>query len=492
MSGLFKVRPRHRMPRMQNVVLASVMTLLAACASPQQHDVDAYRSGLAATAVSAEFSGTLQATDESTPAPQLSAGELVADWWQTLDDSLLTGLIDQAMQHNHDVRIAMQNLELARIGYDAERLNYLPNTNVGVDGSRQRLADANALPSAENPFTSYSSGFDASWEVDLFGRVRNAVAAANAELDASQAELDGVYVTLAAEVAARYIELRGLQLRRDVNQRSADNLEQSYTLTEQLRTAGMGDALDVQRALTQWELVRATIPTLDEQIDLNIRRLSVLTGQLPSTLLYDLAEVQSLPSIPASVNVGDPVSLMQRRPDIRRAEHQLSAAISRYQVSVSDLYPRISISGSIGFLATRFADLGTGGTLNYLFGPRISWDAFDMGRVQNRINAQDTRVQAQLLQFEKILLLSLEEVDNSMSALTREGERHNRLRAAAEASARASNLAQLRFEVGSDSFLDVLDAQRTQLQAEDLLAQSETDLALDVVSLYKALGGGWQ
>lgn len=479
------------MPRVTTLMLASVVTLLAACASPQQYDAQAYRTGLAATALSADFSTALQAADQSSAAPQISAGELVADWWRTLDDNLLTGLIDQAMQHNHDVRIALQNLELARIGYDAEKQNYLPRTNVSIDGNRQRLADANTMPSAENPVTRYSSGFDASWEADLFGRVRNAVAAASAELDASQAELDGVYVTLAAEVAARYIELRGSQLRRDVNQRSADNLQQSYTLTEQLRTAGMGDALDVQRALTQWELVRATIPALDEQIDVNIRRLSVLTGQQPSALYNDLADVQSLPSIPATINVGDPVTLMQRRPDIRRAEHQLDAAVSRYQLSVSDLYPRISISGSIGFLATRFADLGTGGTLNYLVGPRISWDAFDMGRVLNRIDAADTRVQAQLLQFEKTLLLSLEEVDNSMSALAREGERHSRLRSAAEASARASNLAQLRFEVGSDSFLDVLDAQRTQLQAEDLLAQSETDLALDVVSLYKALGGGW-
>lgn len=478
-------------PRVRTLMLASVVALLAACASTQQQDAETYRAGLVTTATAMEFSAD-RSTGQSTQAPQLTSGELVADWWQTLDDNVLTGLIEQAMMHNHDVRIAIQNLELARIGYQAERMNYLPNTSVSIDENRQRLADANAMPAAKNPFTSYSSGFDASWEVDLFGRVRNAAAAANADLGASQAELDGVYVTLAAEVAARYIELRGLQLRRDVNQRSADNLEQSYTLTEQLRTAGMGDALDVQRALTQWELVRATIPVLDEQIDLNIRRLGVLTGQLPSTLHDNLAEVQALPSIPASLNVGDPVTLIQRRPDIRRAEYQLQAAISRYQVSVSDLYPRISISGSIGFLATRFADLGTGGTLNYLFGPRISWDAFDMGRVQNRIDAQDTRVQAQLLQFEKTLLLSLEEVDNSMSALTREGERHSRLWAAAEASARASDLAQLRYEAGSDSFLDVLDAQRTQLQAEDLLAQSETDLALDVVSLYKALGGGWQ
>ncbi|MEX2335372.1 MAG: TolC family protein, partial [Pseudohongiella sp.] len=317
-------------------------------------------------------------------------------------------------------------------------------------------------------------------------------AAANAEVAATQAELDGVYVSLAAEVAARYIQLRGLQQRRSVAQRHSNNLMQSHELTVQLMNAGMGDALDVQRALTQLELVRARLPALDAQIEQTVRRLSVLTGQAPRTLVQQMSDVQPLPSIPPSIATGDPATLLQRRPDLRRAEHQLSADIARYQVSVSDLYPRISISGSIGFLATHFADLGSGGTLNYLFGPRVSWDAFDMGRVHNRIDAQDIRVRMGLARFEQTLLLALEDVENSISALGREGERQARLRSAAEASTHASNLAAERFEAGSDSFLDVLDAQRTQLEAEDLLTQSETDMALSVVSVYKALGGGWQ
>lgn len=469
--------------------MASVVVLLTACASTgPASDLDT--AALGENMMSAGF----DYPDGASPIGSRvnSSGEVVSQWWQQLDDVTLNELVNSAMQHNHDVRIALGNLALARTLRDGEALNYRPTTSASVEANRQRAAEASGIPTAENPFDSYRAGFDAGWELDLFGRLRHTVEAANAELAATQAELDGVYVALAAEVAARYIQLRGLQQRRNVAQRHADNLAQSHDLTTELMNAGMGDALDVQRALTQYELVRARLPALDAQIDQTIRRLSVLTGQNPGALMQQVAGAEPLPSIPPSISTGDPKELLQRRPDLRRAEHQLNADIARYQVSVSDLYPRISISGSIGFLATRFADLGSGGTYSYLFGPRLSWDAFDMGRLQNRIDAQDIRVQNGLAEFEKTLLTALEEVENAMSSLSREGERQNRLRAAADASARASELAGERFEAGSDSFLDVLDAQRTQLEAEDLLTQSETDMALSVVSVYKALGGGWQ
>lgn len=471
------------------LTMASVVVLLTACASTGPgSDLDS-----AAPGDELLPSGFSYPHDASQTGSRLvSTGEVVAQWWQQLDDLTLNELVNNAMQHNHDVRIALGNLELARTLRDGEALNYRPTTSASVEANRQRAAEASGMPTTENPFDSYRASFDAGWELDLFGRLRHTLAAADAELAATQAEVDGVYVALAAEVAARYIQLRGLQQRRHVAQRHADNLAQSHGLTVELMNAGMGDALDVQRALTQLELVRARLPALDVQIDQTIRRLSVLTGQNPGALMQQMAIAAPLPSIPPSISTGDPRELLQRRPDLRRAEHQLNADIARYQVSVSDLYPRISISGSIGFLATRFADLGSGGTYSYLFGPRLSWDAFDMGRVQNRIDAQDIRVQTQLAAFEKTLLTALEEVENALSSLSREGERQTRLRAAADASARASGLADERFEAGSDSFLDVLDAQRTQLEAEDLLTQSETDMALSVVSVYKALGGGWQ
>jgi len=234
------------------------------------------------------------------------------------------------------------------------------------------------------------------------------------------------------------------------------------------------------------------LPSLRSQVTLNINRLSVLTGQMPNALEGQLSQVQGLPSIPPSIAVGDPIELLKRRPDIRRAERQLASAIARYKVSVAELYPQVSITGSIGFLATAFADLGSGGTLTHLVGPQIRWDAFDLGRVRNRIDAADAGIQGQLELFEKTLLSSFEEVDNAMVVLTSETQRQESLRAAAQASAQTSNIAMQRYEAGADSFLDLLDAQRTQLAAEDQLASSEIAVALQVIALYKALGGGWE
>ncbi|MES2623984.1 MAG: TolC family protein, partial [Pseudomonadota bacterium] len=422
----------------------------------------------------------------------LAAEDVIVKWWNTLQDDQLSALVQSALEHNNDVGIAVANLELARTLLRDESLNLFPDINAGLDVTDQRLANVIGVPGAGSRFTSYQAGFDASWELDVFGRINHAIDSASAELAASSANLDDVYVSVAAEVARTYIQLRGAQHRLDVSQRNAANLAQSYQLTQNLLDGGFGDGLDVQRALTQWELAKAIQPKLQTQIDVGINRLSVLTGQMPATLRTDLATARPLPSIPPSVNVGEPIDLLKRRPDIRRAESQLASEVARYKVSVAELYPRVSISGSIGFLATAFADLGTGGTLTHLVGPSISWDVFNRERVHNRVDAQDARVQMQLEAFEQTLLTSFEEVDNAMSALTRESESRENLRAAAEASAQASALARQRFEVGSFSFLDVLDAQRTQLDAEDQLARSEIDLSLNLIALYKALGGGWQ
>ncbi|MCI5107532.1 MAG: TolC family protein, partial [Pseudomonadales bacterium] len=295
-----------------------------------------------------------------------------------------------------------------------------------------------------------------------------------------------------AEVARSYLQLRGNQYRLDVNQRNADTLEQSYQLTQEMVDGGLGNALDVQRALAQWELVRSRIPGIEAQINILINRLGVLTGQMPSSLHSELSSPAPLPDLPVSVALGEPVDLLKRRPDIRYSEHQLAAALAGYELSVAELYPAVNLSGSIGFVATTFANLGSGGTLTHLLAPQLSWQAFNLGRVQAQIDAADAHIQGQLELFEKTVLLAFEEVDNSLSFLNHEAERRARLFAAAEASARAAGFAMERFESGTDSYLDVLDAQRTQLEAEDQLVVSEVELALQLVSLYKALGGGWQ
>jgi multidrug efflux system outer membrane protein len=471
------------------LLLPFMIAALSACATGAKYDdLDAVQNSLQG----AEPQFQVPRSTQSNVTPTLSSSQTIIQWWDSLQDAELSALVQSALQHNNDVGIALANLELARIALRDESLNLQPNITTGLNIADQRQANIVGVPGAGSRFTTYDAGFDATWELDVFGRTGHAIDSARAELNASDANLDDVYISVAAEVARTYIQLRGAQHRLDVSQRHAANLEQSYQLTQNLLDGGFGDAFDVQRALTQWELVNATIPNLQAQIDADINRLSVLTGQMPAALQPELATARPLPSMPPSVNIGAPIDLLKRRPDIRRAEHQLASEVARYKISVADLYPRVSISGSIGFLATAFAELGSGGTLTHFIGPSISWDAFNRERVHNRVDAQDARVQAQLENFEQTLLTSFEEVDNAMAALAREGESHESLRAAAEASAQAAALARQRFEVGSYSFLDVLDAQRTQLDAEDLLARSEIKLSLNLIALYKALGGGWQ
>ena len=464
----------------KKLTLLGVIISLTACVSDAS-----YQTLSVPPAVQPQF----QVPDSS---PQINSEEVLVSWWESLGDAQLSALVNDAMQHNNDVGIAIANLERARSDLRGAGLELLPDIGSSISASDQRLADAAAIGFSDNRFTQYQAGFDASWELDLFGRLRQQRLAARADLAATQAELDQVYVSVAAEVARSYIQLRGAQLRLSVGERNVDVISQSADMTQQLLDGGLGDNLDVQRALAQLELARAALPSLRAQVAMNINRLSVLTGQMPAALHNSLSSPQGLPSIPPSIAVGDPIELLKRRPDIRIAERQLASAIARYKVSVAQLYPQVSISGSIGFLATAFADLGSAGTLTHIVGPNITWDAFNFGRLQNQIDAADAGIQAQLEVFEKTLLSSFEEVDNAMVTLTSEIERQESLRAAAQASAQTSDIARQRFEAGADSFLDLLDAQRTQLAAEDQLASSETALALQVIALYKALGGGWQ
>lgn len=474
--------------RLKNLLLPPLLLpLIAACGTT----ADGPRDLRVAETIRPEFQ--LAGNDGGASAAlRFSQDDVVLRWWEGLQDARLGELVEAALAHNRDVGIALANLEAARSSLREQALARRPGLQADLSAGDQRLSERAAGPAAGSRFNSYETGFDVAWELDLFDRIAHQTEAARAAMEASSAELDQIYVTVAAEVARNYVQLRGAQHRLDVNQRHARNLEQSYRLTLDLMEGGLGDALDVQRALSLHERVNANTPPLRAEIDAAINRLSVLTGQMPASLRDILAAPAALPSIPPSVAIGDPAELLRRRPDIRRAEQELAGAIARYDMSVSELYPRISISGSIGYLATTFADLGSGGTLGHFIGPSLSWEAFDRARPRARVAAADAQVQARLQAFEKTLLLAFEELDNAISALRWEGERQASLLAAAQASTLALELARERFDAGADSFLDVLDAQRTSLQAEEDLADSEIRLAVNLIALYKALGGGWE
>jgi len=416
----------------------------------------------------------------------------IAAWWNEFDDKQLVGLVEQSLKTNLDVRIAYANLLEARAisrGLDSDRY-----PSIDATGSYSRnLSSKERSPNqpVERASDAYQAGFDASWELDVFGRVSARINAQQALEQAVDANLQQIYVTVSAEVARSYFELRGAQYRLDIAQRNANNQGETFKLTENMFEVGSASGLDVSRAQTQLRLTRSLIPPLKAQVTAAINALSVLTGQVPDALRSELSVAKPLPSLPITVAVGHAEELLKRRPDIRYAERQLDATVAQYNLSVSDLFPSVNIIGSLGFISTNLSTFGTS-ALAGAIGPSISWQIFDRDRLYAQIDQADARSQAALAQYEKTVLAALQETQTAISDFSYEEQRRVELQQAAASAQLSVNMAKERFDRGYDNFLDVLDAERTLLQAEDSLAMSEISSALDLVSIYKALGGGWQ
>jgi multidrug efflux system outer membrane protein len=339
----------------------------------------------------------------------------------------------------------------------------------------------------------FSAGFDATWELDLFGRVRRSVEARKAQVEAAQASLDSVLISIFAEVARNYFDLRGAQDRLAVARRNAQNQSDTYKLTVNLLNGGRGNELDTSRAKAQLESTEASIPTLETSVEQTMYRLSVLTGRQPAALKSRLSTVAALPELPATIAIGNPADLLRRRPDIRIAERNLAASTARVGIATADLYPRITFVGSIGVEANQFPDLFRSGSDTYSFGPHITWAAFDLGRVKARLKATEAEADVELALFEQTVLDALEETDGALVAYSKELTRLAHLRAAEESSRRAAELARNRFETGGiGDFLTVLDAQRSTLLAQEELSLSKARAATLLVAIFKALGGGWE
>jgi len=424
---------------------------------------------------------------------RLTAQAPVSEWWQQLNDAPLESLLQQSFEHNKELAIAEASLAESRAILRQASAELFPRVDAGVGSSRDKF------PTAINPvrpsaiMQTYNATLDVSWEADLFtGRLGNAVKAGRANLVEREAALYATQVSVASEVASAYVMLRGNQYLLDVAQRNAGVQRRTFELTQTLREAGQGDLFDVSRAQAQLSLTESSIPALEAAIRVALNRLGVLTGQGSDTLLALLDDVQPLPSLPQSVAVGDPVSLLQRRPDIRQMEAALQLAAAQYNIAVADLYPRIVFNGSLGFLATDWDDLGRQSSEVFSFAPSLQWGGLNQGRAQGRINAADAQTQSQIAAFEQQVLLALEETDNALRRFTHEEERRAHLFDAAQASAQAATFARQRFEVGASDFLSVLAAERSQLEVDAQLAESETQLLLNLVAVYKTLGGGWQ
>lgn len=462
---------------MRSIVITVSAALLTACAvGPDYKRPEA--------ALSDTFDNTQQAV--------YSTGEVVGRFWTIFNDPVLSELVDDAIAENHDLRIALANFLEARALRRESRLDLLPTITAGGGYTDQRLSRAQIAGGVPRDQEFYDAGFDAFWELDFFGRVRRQVEADTAFMQSAEASLRDAQVLVTAEVTRTYFELRGLQSRLEVARRNVDNQRTTLELTNARLEAGSGTELDTSRAQAQLSTTLSTIAPLEAAVAQAIHRLGVLTGRSPGALREQLSTPRELPPLPQIVDIGQPADLLRRRPDIRVAERDLAAATARIGVAVADLFPRVTFNGSIGYVATDADNLGDTGTSTRIIGPGISWAALDLGSVRARIAGARARGEAALARYEQTVLRALEETENALVAHARARERLTHVTEAARASADAAQLARLRFESGIIDFLQVLDAERTLLEAEDRLAQSRTEVATTLVAVYKALGGGWQ
>ena len=413
-------------------------------------------------------------------------------FWTQFGDDTLNHLVDDALGANHDLRIALAHLVEARAERRQSQFDLAPTVTASGGYTKERFAAVDSPTGATFNERFYDAGFDAFWELDFFGRVRRNVEAQSAQLQGAEASLRDAQVSVTAEVARTYFELRGEQTELAVAQRNIDNQRETLQLTQARLDAGRGTELDTSRAQSQLSATLSTIGPLEASVARSIHRLAVLTGREPNALNAVLAPPRELPNLPQITAVGDPAGLLRRRPDIRVAERQLASSTALVGVAVGDLFPKVTFNGSFTYAATEPGYLGSSGSRGYVIGPRISWAAFDLGRVMAEVAGSRARADASLATYEQTVLRALEETEDALVTHARTRDSLTDAVQAAQASETAAHIARTRYEGGLVDFLEVLDAERTQLADEDRLAQRRTDAATSLIAVYKALGGGWE
>ena len=417
----------------------------------------------------------------------------LSTWWTIFNDETLNRLVDLAVRSNHDLRIAAKRVDEARAELSVVKGYILPEIDLTGSYSRSRVSpNAQAVQFAEIYQSRYKVGFDASWEIDVFGHGRRRVEAAAANLESWIENRRAVLVTLLGDVGRNYIGLRGNQLLLAALRQNVATARGTVEITQARLTAGVATTLDVARAEAQLASTEAALPDVEAAIKQTIHRLSVLLGYPPETLTPELLAEAPIPSAPARVIVGLPSELLLRRPDVRQAERRLAEATATVGAAMADLYPRFSLTGAFGLDSLSSTDFLKWQSRAWSLGPSIRWPIFAGGRLQAQVAVEDARKEQALAAFEKAVLIALEDVENALVDYLREGERRSRLDAAVTANRKAVELADDLYRKGLTSFIDVLDAQRALYISQAELARSQSQVTLDLVALYKALGGGWE
>jgi outer membrane protein, multidrug efflux system len=427
----------------------------------------------------------------------ITRAEPVAEWWNTFNDPELASLVKRAIDGNLDLQLAVARVNEARAARGVARSELIPSLGAGVSAThnRQRALGATSAGSArpmQVEFDNFEGRFDANWEIDVFGRIRSGLRAASADTVATEEARRAVLVSLLGEVGRTYAELRGFQLRLAIAEKNIRTQQDTLEITQARNKAGLATDLDVERASAQLETTRSDVPTLQSGIQIEIHRLSVLIGQNPGALSAELTASAPLPVMPPEVPVGLPSELLEHRPDVRQSEAQMVAATARVGEAKAEYFPRFVLFGSAGRQASELHDITLGVGNFFSVGPAISVPIFTGGRIRSNIRVQDARLQQTVIRYRNAVLSALEETENALVSYSSEQLRRERLESAVNANEEAVKLSNQRYRAGVTDFLSVLDAQRALYANEDLLAQSRTMQALNLIALYKALGGGWQ
>lgn len=455
------------------LLLATVMALTACAVGPD------YRAPQ-----------TPSAQIERASAAGFDRSRFESAWWRQFDDSTLDALVGEALSENRELRIAFARLRAARSIRDDAANDRFPTVTAGATAEYGKAQQPGFSDERSN-IERYDLGLDMAWDLDLFGRIQRRIESSEAQSEAAEAELYQLQVSLIAELVDAYGQLRGAQLRERIARENLENQRDSHRLTEQLRDAGMGSELDVLRADARLAATEASLPRLQATQARARNRIATLLGQRPDQLGVDLSS-RELPAIAKALPIGDPGELLRRRPDILAAERQLAAATANVGVATADLFPRVSLSGFLGFIAGRGSQIGSSAAQAWGAAPSITWAAFDMGSVRARLRGAEADAEGALASYEQQVLLALEESENAFSDYAHAQARLLSLLRQSNASRAAAQQAQIRYREGTVDFLVLLDAERERLAAEDAQAAAEVDLYRGIVALYKALGGGWQ
>jgi NodT family efflux transporter outer membrane factor (OMF) lipoprotein len=412
----------------------------------------------------------------------------VVQWWQVFDDSELIILVEQALTNNLTLAGALSQLREARARLGISHAGLLPEIDVNGAWNRFRRSDNAGMPGKDN---NYRAGFDARWEIDIFGRRRRSIEAAQADFEAACATYENVWVVVAAETANAYLTFQELRKRLDVARSNLDIQEGTLDILKSRAEAGIGDRLAVEQARYNMEQTKASIPALQSGITEALNALAVLVGVMPGKLALEHTNHEKILTAPLKTLVDIPADALRKRPDIRAAERRLAARCASIGVAEADLYPTFALGGSLGLEALNSGDFLDPSSRFYSWGPTIIWPVFSGGSIRANIEMQKARYDQAFFDYEKSVLSAAAELRDKLSAYVYEYQRLKALREATDAAREAVEISQDQYRQGLADFTSVLDAQRSLLSFEELVVVSRATIARNLIGVYKALGGGW-